>query len=235
MVGLAVIVLCNLPSNPALQVTPRASSRDRAGLERLLRYCARPAFALERLEQVREQEFVYRLPRPQPDGTTQLRLTPLELIDRLAALIPPPRRHRHRYHGVLAPHSPLRAQVTAWARQAASPASPKRTAPSAPERSARSPARLLWAMLLARVFELLPLQCPHCGGEVRIIAFITEAPCVRAILVSLGEPTTPPKVAPARGPPAGEEAFERVLEGALAPAPAVGIEMQRAQRYRESP
>jgi len=30
---------------------------------------------------------------------------------------------------------------------------------------------LLWAMLLARVFELLPLQCPHCGGEVRIIAF----------------------------------------------------------------
>ena len=60
---------------------------------------------------------------------------------------------------------------------------------------------------------------PHCGGEVRIIGFITEAPCVRAILVSIGEPTTPPEVAPARGPPAGEEAFERVLEGALAPAP----------------
>jgi hypothetical protein len=43
---------------------------------------------------------------------------------------------------------------------------------------------------------------------------------VRAILVSIGEPTTPPEVAPARGPPAAEEAFERVLEGALAPVPA---------------
>jgi len=28
-----------------------------------------PAFALERLNQGREQEFVYRLPRPQPFGT----------------------------------------------------------------------------------------------------------------------------------------------------------------------
>jgi hypothetical protein len=31
----------------------------------------------------------------------QLRPTPLQLIERLAALIPPPRLHRHRYHGVL--------------------------------------------------------------------------------------------------------------------------------------
>jgi len=31
------------------------------------------------------------------------------------------------------------------------------------------------------VFELLPLQCPHCGGEMRIIAFITEAPCVEYV------------------------------------------------------
>ena len=38
-------------------------------------------------------------------------LTPLELIERLAALIPPPRRHRHRDYGELAPNAPLRAQV----------------------------------------------------------------------------------------------------------------------------
>ena len=41
-----------------------------------------------------------------PDGRTELRLTPLELIDRLATLIPPPRLHRHHYHGVLAPSVP---------------------------------------------------------------------------------------------------------------------------------
>ena len=38
-------------------------------------------------------------------------LTPLELIERLAALTPPPRRYRHRYYGELAPNAPLRAQV----------------------------------------------------------------------------------------------------------------------------
>ena len=36
---------------------------------------------------------------------TQLTLTPLELIDRLAKFIPLPRRHLHRYHGVFAPHA----------------------------------------------------------------------------------------------------------------------------------
>jgi hypothetical protein len=36
----------------------------------------------------------------------------------------------------------------------------------------------------------------------RIIAFITEAPAVRQILAHLGEPTSPPRLAPARGPTA---------------------------------
>lgn len=45
----------------------------------------------------------------------ELVLTPLELIARIAALVPPPRTHRHRYFGVLAPNSPLRASVTALA------------------------------------------------------------------------------------------------------------------------
>jgi hypothetical protein len=42
-------------------------------------------------------------------------LTPLELIDQVAALAPPPREHRHRYYDVLAPNAPLRAAVTARA------------------------------------------------------------------------------------------------------------------------
>jgi hypothetical protein len=35
-------------------------------------------------------------------GRYDMLLTPLELLDRLAALVPPPRIHRHRYFGVLA-------------------------------------------------------------------------------------------------------------------------------------
>ncbi|APW45144.1 hypothetical protein RA876_00740 [Rhodoferax antarcticus] len=45
-------------------------------------------------------------------------LTPLQLINRIAQLVPPPRTHRHRYYGVLAPNSPLRAAVTAMAQDA---------------------------------------------------------------------------------------------------------------------
>ena len=48
----------------------------------------------------------YRLPKPRADGQSVLELTPFELLDRLAVLIPPPRRHRHRYNGVLAPVCP---------------------------------------------------------------------------------------------------------------------------------
>jgi hypothetical protein len=73
----------------SLDAAVRIEGADRAGLERLLRYCARPPFALERLEQVGHDQLVYRLPKPQCDGRTELRLTPLELIERLAALIPP--------------------------------------------------------------------------------------------------------------------------------------------------
>ena len=78
----------------SLDVSVCIAGPDRAGLERLLRYCARPPFALERIEQVSEDRIVYRLPEPQRDGRTALSLTPLELIDHLAALIPPPRLHR---------------------------------------------------------------------------------------------------------------------------------------------
>jgi hypothetical protein len=77
----------------------------------------------------------------------------------------------------------------------------------------RSPARYLWAMLLARIDDVFPLTCPRCGAEMRIIALMTEAVDVRAILKPIGEPATPPRIASARGPPpwyegSGEEAID---------------------------
>jgi len=55
---------------------------------------------------------------------------------------------------------------------------------------------------MARVGEEFPLECPGCGGDIRLIAFITEPGPIRKILTHLGEPLEPPPVAPARGPPA---------------------------------
>ncbi len=70
-------------------------------------------------------------------------------------------------------------------------------------------------MLLARIYEVFPLTCPKCGAEMRIIAFITEAVDVRAILEHIGEPATPPRIASARGPP---EWYEDATEDANAEA-----------------
>ncbi len=191
----------------SLDASVRSQGHDRAGLERLLRYCARPPFALERLESLDEQRLLYRLPKPRPDGCTALTLAPLEFIQRLAALIPPPRSHRHRYHGVLAPNAPLRAAVTALAPAASdyAPApSEKKTGENAMEEVWRSPARYLWAMLLARLYESTPLVCPNCKADMRIIAFITEGESVHRILEYIGESADPPRISPARGPPAWE-------------------------------
>ena len=59
---------------------------------------------------------------------------------------------------------------------------------------------------MARIDEVFPLVCPRCGAAIRIIAFITDGPTVRDILSHLGEPTAPPRIAPARGPPLWEAA-----------------------------
>ena len=183
----------------------RIEGADRMGLERLLRYCARPPFALEHLHQRDAEHLLYRNPRPAratAPGTrpAALVLTPLELIDKIAALVPPPRAHRHRYYGVLAPNASLRAAVTALALIAPPPA------PATEEAPHRAVARYLWAMLLARIYEALPLSCPICHSEMRIIAFINEPSTVRKILDHIGEATQPPPITPARGPPLWEAA-----------------------------
>jgi hypothetical protein len=133
-----------------------------------------------------------------------LTLTPLELIQRLAALIPPPRAHRHRYHGVLAPNAELRPAVTVLAHDVPSSiadSTGKKTAETTVEGLWRSPARYLWAMLLARVYESTPLVCPICEANMRVVAFIADASSVRHILEYIGESADPPPIAPARGPP----------------------------------
>ncbi|MCP3877981.1 MAG: IS91 family transposase, partial [Sulfitobacter sp.] len=154
----------------------------------------------------------------------QLILAPLEFMDRLAALISPPHTHRHHYHGVIAPNAALRAAVTALAREASNDAQQqreKKDTEDTVEAVWRSPARYLWAMLLARIYESAPLACPQCGADMQIIAFVTESVSVRRILEHIGEPADPPRIAPARGPPAWEEDAEPValLDSLTQPEP----------------
>jgi hypothetical protein len=207
-------------------------------LEHLLRYCARPPFALERLSVIRDASgritrVRYSLPRhkaanwvgpgrgrtsTRPGANGVVELSPFEFLDRLADLVPPPRKHRHRYHGVFAPNHRLRKAVTllaignigkrrdaATGGQAACGAVGGHAVEGCCDTHAKprshDTSRIAWAKLMARVGEEFPLECPACGGDIRLIAFITEPGPIRKILTHLGEPLEPPLVSTARGPP----------------------------------
>ena len=108
----------------SVDASVRIEGEDRAGVERLVRYCARPPFALERLHALEghaalasaDSRLLYRFCKPDVQGRTELLLSPLELLERVAKFVPPPRVHRHRYHGVLAPNAGLRSWVVAIGR-----------------------------------------------------------------------------------------------------------------------
>jgi hypothetical protein len=97
-------------------------------------------------------------------------------LDRVVDLVPPPRKHRHRYHGVFAPNHKLRRAVTALAignigkpREAVTGGHAGEVCCD-PHQKPRShdTSRIAWAKLLARVGEEFPLECPACGGDIRL-------------------------------------------------------------------
>src|SRR5206468_10631961 len=86
-----------------------AHRRDQ--LERLIRYIARGAVSLERLQEDANGDLLYTFTHPWSDGTMGIKLAPLELLETLAALVPLPHGHLVRYGGCLAPHSHLRGPI----------------------------------------------------------------------------------------------------------------------------
>ena len=87
------------------------AAHERKQLEHLCRYITRPAIANERLTRNRAGDVVLQLKSPYHDGTTHIVMSPLELMQRLAALVPRPRLHLIRFHGVLAPNASLRPEI----------------------------------------------------------------------------------------------------------------------------
>lgn len=119
-----------------------------------------------------------------------------------------PRTHHHRYFGVLAPNSPLRVAVTAMTPVPVIAPIAQSVARNQKEQTnaKRSPARYQWAKLIARIYEVFPLLCLHCGGQMRLIAFINDGAeirwaAIRKILDHIGVESTPPKISKACGPP----------------------------------
>jgi len=183
---------------------------NRRGLERLLRYCARPALAQKRLSRTASGKVRYTLRKPYYTGQTEVVLEPVAFLRRLAAWIPPVRQNQVRYYGALASQSNDREAlqhlvsppVPGSAPEPVGRSAQARDEASDPEahRSRRS-YRRSWARLLRRVFAIEILICPHCHGERTIISAITQADTVAHILTHLGLPTDTSELAHARAPP----------------------------------
>ena len=170
---------------------------ERDKIEKLCRYIARPAIALERLKLTTGGQVVYSLKKPYSDGTTHIVMTQLELLEKIAAIIPRPKIHLTRYHGVLGPHYKHRKMVV--------PKQPLVNGVTQTKEQAEptAKARITWARLLKRVFNIDVEICAECGGKAKVIGAIEDPVVVRKILAHLGLPTKPPVIlaARSRGPP----------------------------------
>ena len=103
--------LCAKLHGFTLHAAVRWGADQRKELEHLCRYITRPAIANERLKRNRAGQVVLQLKSPYKDGTTHIVMAPLEFMQRLAALVPRPRLHLIRFHGVLAPNAKLRSEI----------------------------------------------------------------------------------------------------------------------------
>ena len=182
-------------------------SRDRLRLERLLRYAARGPISNERLSLLPDGRLRYKLRRRWNDGTTAVIYEPMELMERLAALVPPPRFNIVRYYGVLAPASSLRPYIVPEDKSDIAPAHPgcstkaeistTEEAETKPKRG-KKPKNYSWAQLLKRVFELDVLVCPRCGSKMRVLCAIHPPDAIQKMLTCLGLPSRAPPITPAK-------------------------------------
>jgi hypothetical protein len=150
--------LCYASRGFSLHAATRVEAGDKDDLERLCRYVARPPLAAGSLTAISDELLSFKLKTPWSDGTTHLLLSPMELIEKLSALVPVPRQNTVRYHGVLAPHAKDREKIV--------PAAKNTDQASEKEQTAPRKYRLTWSALLARIFQI-EMKCPDCGPPTR--------------------------------------------------------------------
>ncbi|MCW5581627.1 MAG: transposase, partial [Luteimonas sp.] len=136
-----------------LHAAARVEAHDRKRREQLCRCITRPALSGERVQLNAAGQVELELKTPWRDGTTHLVISPLEFMQGLAALVPRPRLHLIRFHGVLAPHAKLRPLVVPQGPEVQEQATEVAVAGGECEvRTVQArPHRIGWARLLKRV------------------------------------------------------------------------------------
>jgi hypothetical protein len=165
-----------------LHASKAIGSEDRESLEHILRYMGRPPLSSERLNMAPDgSNLILTLKSAWRNGTSKILLSPFDLIERLIALIPYPRKNQVRYHGFLAPNSDLRKKIVDRRDNCSYSGGAKIYRP-------------LFAELMSRVFDIDILECPRCYSRMQLISYIHDNKTTKKILESLKMSTAPPPV-----------------------------------------
>ncbi len=151
----------------------------------------RPPLSEQRLSKTADGKLRVKLKSPWSDGTSSIILTPMEFLERLVAIVPPPNKNMIRYSGVFASNSRLRKQIVPKPEDEACE-EPK------PSKHPTTKKHWSWAKLMRRVFEIDVRECPRCKSQMQTISFITEGRVIRDILASLKMATAPPEPNPSQ-------------------------------------
>jgi hypothetical protein len=187
--------LCAQTQGFNLHAATKVAANDTHGRLALCRYILRPPLANDRLQILDDGNVRLQLKKAWSDGTSKVDLEPLAFIARLAALVPPPKRHLTRYFGVLSSHATSRSEVV-----------PAPTAPTAPAsaddkgKPAGKSRYIPWAELLRRTFGF-EIVCQKCQSPLRLIALIKNEDIAKKILTAMHLPSEAPELHPARPPP----------------------------------
>ena len=159
----------NIHANTVIE----AEDRDR--LEQMCRYIQRPVIAKDRLKKLEDGRFYYAFKRQWKSGARGIFFEGPDLLERLVALIPPPRKHQTRYHGVYAPHSRFQRAIKHMTTRF-------EQALSHQARQRRHVYWVLWAELLKRTFREDVERCPHCTSTLQRISLITTPEAIIALI-----------------------------------------------------
>ena len=181
----------------SLHANTSTNTLARDGLRKLVEYISRGPLSNERLEITESGQVRLKLKTAYSDGTSHLLFTPGEFIEKLSAIIPPPKSHLVKWSGVFAPNSPCRSKIVLKPEE-------KKGRPVKSDCTDQSPIKnSSWSKMLAKVFQVDVTQCQHCKGEMSIVAAIIKPSEVARYLKHLGIEHEPP----ARAPPIYQQDF----------------------------
>jgi hypothetical protein len=168
----------------------RIAKGDKAGMQRLVQYIARCPFSLTRMVSItKDGKILYRashpkcIPFPLSGDKTLLKgmprnyelYDPLDFLAEVTQHIPDKGEHQIRYYGWYSNKKRgqhLKKRVKSVPVQG----------DTEPDTPYRRKCRMTWAALIQAVFEVDPLKCPTCGGNMKIVSFIEEEAVIEKIL-----------------------------------------------------